>query len=216
MMDQFCSWGGGKDSCLARSRAERAGGPLPLLTMIVEAGDGRHHGYTEAVTQQAKSLGTSVHTETVTWGTYEDRFTAAIADLDGSVGVFGTIDVEAHRSWVESACASVGVSPRFPLWGEDPVDLFHEILDRGWEAIVVKLDGAVIDDCWLGQPLDAAFLDHLLDSDIHPMGEGGEYQTLVVDGPGFTRRVPIEVRGARPAGTYRVGRLAVGARGEGD
>lgn len=215
-MARFCSWGGGKDSCLARYRAERDGVPLPLLTMIVEAGDGGHRAYAEAVTRQAAALGTAIHTEAVTWGTYEDRFTASISVFDGAVGIFGTIDVEAHRSWVESTCASVGVSPRFPLWGEDPVDLFNEVLDRGWEAIVVKLDAAAIDDRWLGQRLGAAFLEYLLDNDIHPMGEGGEYQTLVVDGPGFARRVPVEVRGARPAGTYRVGRLAVGTRGEED
>lgn len=215
-MKQFCSWGGGKDSCLARFRAKQSGEPLPLLTMVVEGGDIDHHEYASAVKQQAKSLETSIFTEEVTWDTYEDRFEAAVSHLDVDVGVFGTIDVDEHRSWVESTCAAAGVIPAFPLWGADPVELFHEILDRGWEAVVVKLDATVVDERWLGEPLDAGFLEYLIDQEIHPMGEGGEYQTLVVDGPGFTRHLPVGIRGSHTLGNYRMAQLDISERGASD
>lgn len=215
-MNRFCSWGGGKDSCLARFRAKQSGEPLPLLTMVVEGSENDHHEYASAVTQQAKSLETSIYTEEVTWGTYEDRFKRAVSTLDANAGVFGTIDVDEHRSWVESTCAAAGVTPEFPLWGDDPVELFHEILDRGWEAIVVKLDATVVDESWLGKPLDAEFLDYSIDNEIHPMGEGGEYQTLVVDGPGFTRRLPVETCCSRTSGNYRVAQLDVSEPGVSD
>ena len=55
--------------------------------------------------------------------------------------------------------------------------------------------------------MDDAFLGYLQDNQVHPMGEHGEYQTLVLDGPGFDHRVPVEVRGSKAAGDYRIARL---------
>lgn len=194
---------------MARYRTKQSGEPQPLLTMVVEGGEIDHHEYASAVEQQAKSLEASIFTEEVTWENYEDRFKAAVSDLDVDVGVFGTIDVDEHGSWVESTCAAAGVVPEFPLWRDDPIELFHEILDRGWEVIVVKLDATVVDERWLGKPLDAVFLEYLIDNEIHPMGEGGEYQTLVIDGPGFTRRLPVGIRGSRTVGNARMAQLDI-------
>ncbi|SIR92805.1 MJ0570-related uncharacterized domain-containing protein [Haladaptatus litoreus] len=213
-MKRFCSWGGGKDSYLAWVRASEADSPLPLLTMVVSGNDSTHQSYGEVVQRQAMALEIPLVSESVSWESYEDRFKDTVGELGADFGVFGTIDVEEHRSWVKSTCSTLDVTPKFPLWGEDPVDLYYEILDRGWEVRIVKLDATRIDERWLGEPLDTDFLEFLLDNSVHPMGEHGEYQTLVLDGPGFNRRVPVEITGSSSLGDYRIAQLDVGEVGE--
>jgi len=182
-MDAFCSWSGGKDSCLAWYLALDEYDVTRFVTMMVDGEDDRDAGsYRELVRQQAHSAGMDLVQRRVTWETYETAFERVLKSVNEEYGVFGTVDVDADREWVESICDETGVTPVFPLWGREPTALYREFLDRGFEARVSKLDSTKIDERWLGQPLDETFLNDLLDRNLHPLGEGGEYHTVAVDG----------------------------------
>ena len=200
-MDAFCSWSGGKDSCLAWHLALDEYDVTRFVTMMVDGrGDRDAESYHELVQRQARSVGTALVQRRVTWETYEARFEHVLESLDEKYGVFGTVDVNADREWVESICDETGVTPVFPLWGREPTAIYREVLDRGFEARVAKLDSTKIDERWLGRPLDETFLDHLLDRGLHPLGEGGEYHTVTVDGPPFETRIDLELVGSKVQG----------------
>ena len=60
-----------------------------------------------------------------------------------------------------------------------------------FEAIVVAIRRDIMDDHWLGRRIDEAFVEGMERRGIDPCGENGEYHTLVVDGPIFSKRIEI-------------------------
>ena len=120
----FCSWSGGKDAYLALQRAVAAGGrPVALLCMLHEDGRvSRGHGLPLALLQrQAAALGLPLVARATTWDDYEATYVAALHELrEGGVqaGVFGDIDLQPHRDWVEAVCAVAGLACHLPLWQE--------------------------------------------------------------------------------------------------
>jgi len=193
----LCSFSGGKDSCLALWRAQRAGFEVrTLLAMFDESGDrSRSHAIPLAVMQrQADALGLDLMTRSAGWKQYETVFVDALRELRGlghEVAVFGDIDLEAHRQWEERVCAAAGVRAWLPLWQHDRRTLADEVIRSGFRAVVVCTDGRYLEDRYCGREYDAQFLADLPQS-VDACGENGEFHTLVYDGPNF--RHPIEVK----------------------
>jgi len=77
----FCSWSGGKDSCMPLYYAVKEGGvPRKLLTVFTEDGEkSRFHGLPfKLVERQAKSLGLPLIIRNASWETYEEQFIDAL------------------------------------------------------------------------------------------------------------------------------------------
>jgi uncharacterized protein (TIGR00290 family) len=70
------------------------------------------------------------------------------------------------------------------------------MLDAGFEVVVLQVAAYGLDESWLGRTLDAAAFDELEqlgeEYGVHLLGEGGEFETFVVDGPHMSRRVELE------------------------
>ncbi len=197
----FCSWSGGKDSCLAYYYALEEGAiPEALVTTLIESGERtRAHGLNrEVLRKQANSLGTSLFTTSTSWEDYEDNYIALLRELRNKsteieMGVFGDIELEEHREWVEKVCRAVDLNAHLPLWQRSRRELVCEFIESGFEALVVAVDAEELDEEFLGRPLDMAFIAELERKELDPSGENGEYHTLVVDGPIFSEPVPYEL-----------------------
>src|SRR5665811_1814487 len=139
----FCSWSGGKDAYLAFARAVAAGGrPEALVCMLHEDGDrSRGHGLPVALLEaQAEALGIPLVTAATTWDDYEATFVGILHELRRQgveAGVFGDIDLEGHRVWVEEVCEVAGLSCHLPLWQEPRRRLIGELLAGGVRATTV-------------------------------------------------------------------------------
>ena len=105
-------------------------------------------------------------------------------------GVFGDIDFNPHREWIEGVCRETGITPHLPLWLEDQRKLMEEFIDAGFIAVVVAVKAEFLGEETLGKRIDRGFLASL-GKDITPCGEAGEYHTLVIDGPIFQKRLEI-------------------------
>jgi diphthine-ammonia ligase len=108
-------------------------------------------------------------------------------------GVFGDIDFNPHREWIDRVCRRAGIVPYLPLWLENQSRLMEEFIDTGFKAVVVAVKADLFGKDVLGRTIDKEFLSYLsgLNKGITPCGEAGEYHTLVVDGPLFKKRVDI-------------------------
>jgi diphthine-ammonia ligase len=193
----FCSWSGGKDSCLALYRAIQEGiSPRYLLTMCVEEGGRtRSHGLSvDIIEAQAQSLGFPVITQNVSWSEYEKKYVVKLRHLknDGiKCGIFGDIDIDENREWEEKVCQMAGLEPFLPLWKQKRLDLLQEFLSCGFKAVVVATNNEKLGKKFLGKLLDKTLVEEFKKLGIDPSGEEGEYHTVVVDGPIFSKVIHL-------------------------
>jgi len=193
-MRVFASWSGGKESALATYRATSQGYQVAyLVNFISEDGKrSRSHGIPSSVIAlQAKATGIPLIQVKTSWEHYEENFKKTITWLKGkgiTGGIFGDIDLEEHKDWVERVCAELGITPLLPLWGSGAEKLLAEFFGSSFKATIVA---TTLDKSLLGKSLDKAFLDELRKYGCHPCGESGEYHTFVTDGPIFKQSLNI-------------------------
>ncbi|MFC2011053.1 diphthine--ammonia ligase [Chloroflexota bacterium] len=197
----FVSWSGGKDSCLAGYLATINGLKIRyLLNMINEDGQSsRSHGLSvEVLKLQAQALEIPLVQQRATWDNYEAEFKNALRTfktdgVDG--GIFGDIDFNEHREWVDRVCRESDITPYLPLWGLSQEQILRDFIGLGFETIIVAAKADLFGEEWLGRKVDLDFLEQLDElgktKEITPCGEAGEYHTLVIDGPLFKKRIEI-------------------------
>jgi diphthine-ammonia ligase len=188
------SWSGGKECALATYKAISQGHEvLYLLNFVSEDGErSRSHGIKASVVAlQAEAVGLPVIQVKTSWENYEENFKKAVRELRNKGiegGVFGDIDLEEHREWVERVCSEVGMKAFLPLWGIKPEELIEELLRLKFKAIIVATR---LDKQLLGKVLDKALIRQISRLGSHPCGESGEYHTFVTEGPIFKK--PLKV-----------------------
>jgi diphthine-ammonia ligase len=197
----FCSWSGGKDAYLALQRAVAAGGkPEVLLCMAHEDGlRSRGHGLPLPLREgQAAALNLRLVTRVTTWDDYEATYIAALHELRAAGlqgGVFGDIDLEPHREWVEHVCAAAGMACHLPLWLEPRVPLIEELLAGGARSTIVAVDAKRLDERFLGLELTLDLVAELEELGVDACGEEGEFHTFVTAAPLFSGPVPLTWHG---------------------
>ncbi|GAD51939.1 hypotheical conserved protein [Halarchaeum acidiphilum MH1-52-1] len=108
----------------------------------------------------------------------------------------GAIESEFQTSRIEAMADRLGCAVFAPLWGEDPLELGEAMLDAGFDITILQVAAYGLDESWLGRTLDRDALDELAalngEYGVHPLGEGGEFETFVTDGPHMERPIELE------------------------
>lgn len=194
----FSSWSGGKDACLALYRAiQHEAKPYFLFTMLEENGtySRAHHLPLTVVKKQAESLGIPLLTRSASWETYEENFLDGIKAMKQQgieLGVFGDIDLEGHREWVEKICTTTNIQPSLPLWKEKRRDLIHEFVDLGFVAKIITVKKTALPKSFLGKTFTKELIAEIEALGVDACGEEGEFHTLVVDGPIFAKPLTLQ------------------------
>lgn len=194
----FVSWSGGKDSALAYYNAIKNDGIeiAYLLNMLSENGthSRSHHLSVAALKAQAEAMGIPIVQRQARWQGYEEEFKKALAvfkEESIETGVFGDIDVQEHRDWVERVCSESGLNAVLPLWQRSRESLMDEFISLGFKAIVVAVKLKCMGSEWLGRHMDKDFVRDIKQlGTVDLCGENGEYHTFVYDGPIFKK--PVE------------------------
>jgi diphthine-ammonia ligase len=205
---------GGKDSSYALYRALEAGLDVGRLLTVHPEGDSYmyHVPATRLASLAAESVGIElVEVEPGDLGAEDaadsgpqgdaevEPLEAALEALDEEMGVAGLIagavESEYQTSRIEALADRLDAELFAPLWQEDPRELADAMLEVGFEIRIIQVAAAGLDESWLGRRLDQdalAELEQLNDEyGVHVLGEGGEFETLVTDGPHLER--PIEL-----------------------
>jgi uncharacterized protein (TIGR00290 family) len=134
--------------------------------------------------------------KTTSTATYERDFKAVLSEskAQGAEGlVTGDIyEVAGHEEgWLARICREVGLKPVKPLWMGDTKQIYLDYLKTGFVATVVRTNKTLSLD-WLGRVLDRKFYHDILKlNGVDPCGEGGEYHTVITDGPGFNNKIEL-------------------------
>ncbi|KZE67189.1 hypothetical protein AWM68_04845 [Fictibacillus phosphorivorans] len=193
------SFSGGKDSILALHRLQTSGEWEidSLVTTLTEDYDRTTmHGVRyELLKQQAESLGIPLR---IVWiprncsnEVYQERMQKAVNGIlaDGVHHMmFGDIFLEDVKVYREKMLKGTGLTPIFPLWGEQSDAIIAEFLEKGFKTVVCCSDTDKIDASFTGRVLDKQFIEEFpAEHDI--CGENGEFHTFVFDGPNFS--IPV-------------------------
>ncbi len=93
-------------------------------------------------------------------------------------------------------CEQLGLELYAPLWHKDSEWLLREYLRRKMKVIFVLASALGIGPNWLGRQLDEKAIEELMVLNkkwgVDPTGEGGEYESLVLDAPFFRKSIRVE------------------------
>lgn len=194
----FCSWSGGKDSCLALYKALEKGINVEyLFTMFREDGTRtRGHGLkVEIIKKYAELFDMKLIYGKATWESYEKVFKEKVSllqDAGMSMGIFGDIDLDVHKEWLIKACSHTDIEVYHPLWKEKRRKVIEEFVDLGFKSIIVTLKSDVMPKEYLGRVFDKSLIEEFEELGIDPCGENGEFHTAVIDGPIF--KEPLKLK----------------------
>ena len=118
-----------------------------------------------------------------------------IEGLDVDAIVSGAIASTYQKSRIEKICEQLRLKCIAPLWHENPLNILKEILDLKFEVIITGVYAYGFSEEWLGRKIDEASIKALIELNkqygVSLVGEGGEYETLVLDAPFFKKRIKI-------------------------
>ncbi len=198
-MNYIVSWSGGKDCCFACYKAISQGAKITKLVNMRFKGSS--HSIDKNLLQfQARTINIPIVQRETVWENYERDFKDAVRPLvskDVQGIVFGDLFCEEfqeqkHKAWAERVCGELGLQTVEPLWGIKADQVYRDFLAAGFEAIIISVNVEQIGEEWLGQKLDGAFLNYLTNKKLNACGELGEYHTLVVNGPTFSKKIDIK------------------------
>ncbi|TQQ82877.1 diphthine--ammonia ligase [Halonotius terrestris] len=126
----------------------------------------------------------------------EDALTELASDIDLAGVTAGAIESEFQTNRIQEMCDRLGIDLFAPLWQRDPEELAADMLDAGFEITILQVAAYGLDESWLGRTLDADAIDELRELNeeygVHLLGEGGEFETFVTNGPHMDRRIELE------------------------
>lgn len=116
-----------------------------------------------------------------------------------------------QKSRIEKLADEVGIEAYSPYWHKDPKEYMELVISTGFKVIISGVFAEGLDEKWLGRLIDEEALRELEKISektyLHLAFEGGEAETLVIDGPIFNKRIEIidaEIDWQRDNGTYNV------------
>ncbi|PKL63214.1 MAG: TIGR00289 family protein [Methanomicrobiales archaeon HGW-Methanomicrobiales-2] len=195
---------GGKDSTFACWKAMQQEEVVCLITVISGNPESYmfHTPNIHLAALQAEAAGLPL-VEVETAGEKEEelldlaRALLAAREQFGIEGVVtGAVLSVYQAARVQRVCRELDLWCFNPLWNADQEAYMEEIIDAGFRVIIAGVFSSPFDESWLGREIDRRTLDELREiarkHRITLIGEGGEFETFVIDAPFFSRRIAIE------------------------
>lgn len=124
-----------------------------------------------------------------------DGLRRGIEEFDVGAVITGAIASDYQMFRINLVCEPLGVKVFSPLWHKRQEVLLREIVGAGFDVRVVGVAAEGLDEKWLGRTIDEKAIDELVSLSkkrgIHVSGEGGEFETIVLDGPNFRKKIGI-------------------------
>lgn len=195
---------GGKDSVFACYRAIQSDEVVCLISMISE-NDHSYMFHTPNVNLsalQAKAAGIPrIRVETAGEEETElEDLKRGIKEAIEKYGIEGIVTGAVmsvyQASRIQRICQELDLWCFSPLWYADQEEYMRRIISSGFRVIIAGVFSYPFDEGWLGREIDSGMIDELKilseKYSITLSGEGGEYESFVLDAPFFSGRIVID------------------------
>ena len=126
--------------------------------------------------------------------------------IDGVVS--GALFSTYQRDRIEKICDQLGLKIFTPLWHKPQDQHLQEIINHQFKAILTAIAAEGLDESWLGREIDSKFIEEIKTKKVNYAGEGGEFESLVLDSPLFKKKLSI-IRSRKEMDSPHSGRLII-------
>lgn len=202
-MDVAVLFSGGKDSTMAVHAALDAKEDVRYLLSIKSKNDESYMFHvpnihmTDLLSEALEIPIMAVETDGVKEEELED-LKAAFFDLKdlGIEAIYtGALYSVYQKSRIEKLGREVGLKIISPYWHVDELEYMRKIVSLGFKIVICGVAAWGLDESWLGRIIDDETIDELVKLNekygIDIAFEGGEAETLAIDGPIFKRKIRI-------------------------
>jgi len=195
---------GGKDSTFAVYLAREYGHEISCLIAIFSENPESYMFHTPSISKVKKQAETANIPLIIqkTKGEKETELkdlTAAIQkakskyEIEGVVT--GAVESAYQASRIQKICDSLDLDCFNPLWQKNQFEILKNLIEKNFEIIITGVFAFPLDETWLGRTIDKTFLEDVMllhdTYKINPAGEGGEFETFVLNCPLFTSSLEI-------------------------
>lgn len=196
---------GGKDSVYAMYLAKKKGFSIECLISIYSENKESYMFHTpsiEKTKKQAEVLGIPLIVQETKGEKELELFDLkkAIINAKNNYGIegiiTGAIQSVYQASRIEKICLELGLEVFNPLWQKDEEIYLNELLDSNFNVILVGVFAYPFKEDWLMREIDKEFISEIKILNkkykIHVAGEGGEFETFVLNCPMYSRPLKIK------------------------
>ena len=198
---------GGKDSTMATWLAQKAGHEIACLITLHSENPDSYMFHTPSIKRTEKQA-TVMDLPLITKNTkgikekelvdLEDVIKIAIEKYSIQGIVTGALHSDYQASRIQKICDKLRIECVNPLWHKDEFQYLQDIIKSKFKVIITGVSAYPLNASWLGRVINEDFIRDVTKLNeqykIHVAGEGGEFESFVLDCPMFKR--PLEVTGA--------------------
>lgn len=196
---------GGKDSVYATYLAKKQGHEIVCLITILSKNKESYMFHTpsiEKTTCQASSMDLPLIVSK-TKGEKEEE----LKDLEKAIKkaikkykiegiITGAIQSVYQSSRIQKICDKLNIKCVNPLWHTDEVNYLSDLIKNKFKVILTGVFAYPLNQSWLGREITPQFIQDVTKLNekykISMIGEGGEYETFVLDCPLFKKPLNIK------------------------
>lgn len=196
---------GGKDSTYAALLAKRMGYDVACLITLVSKNKESYMFHTPAIEltqKQAKAMDIPLIKRETT-GIKEEE----LKDLEKAIYrakmdyqiegvVTGAVESVYQATRIQTICNRLQLECFNPLWQKDQIELLEDLIKNKFEMVVAGVFAYPFDQKWLGRKIDDKFIIKIKELaekyKINPAGEGGEFESFVLNCPLFKKSLKIQ------------------------
>ncbi|MEM4605462.1 MAG: diphthine--ammonia ligase [Candidatus Pacearchaeota archaeon] len=198
---------GGKDSTYAAFLAKKEGYEISCLISIFSDNKDSFMFHTSAINlveKQAKLMNVPIVVRK-TKGKKEEELADLKAAIKESIQNFriegivtGAVESVYQSSRIQKICNDFKIECFNPLWQKDQFEILKELLDSNFRVIISAVAAYPFDKSWVGKEIDEKTIVELKKIyerfRINPAGEGGEFESLVLNCPFFRKELKVKLK----------------------
>jgi ABC transporter with metal-binding/Fe-S-binding domain ATP-binding protein len=111
--------------------------------------------------------------------------------------VTGALESVYQSTRIQTICNEFDIECFNPLWQKNQIELLEQLIKNKFEVIISGVAAYPLDKKWIGKKIDSKFIEEIKilqeKYKIHPAGEGGEFESLVINCPLFKTKLNAKI-----------------------
>jgi len=196
---------GGKDSLYSAYLAKQSGHELTCAITIYSKNQDSYMFHTPSI-EKTKKQTDSMQVPLIIYKTKGEK-EKELKDLEEALkkakekykiqGITtGALYSEYQASRIQKICDKLKIKCINPLWNKDEIKYLNELIKNKFKVIITAVAAYPLNQSWLGREINKQFIKEVKvlkeKFKIHPAGEGGEFETFVLNCPLFKKELKVK------------------------